>query len=405
MAELVSCHRDSARWALLYRCVWRLVHENPRLLECVTDDDVFRLLRMQKSVTRDMHKMKAFVRFRKLESSPDHAERFIAWHRPDHFIVRQVAPFFARRFKEMTWTIMTPDESVTWDRNSLHFGGGVPASAAPQGDKLEELWLTYYASIFNPARLKVDMMKREMPVRHWPTLPETSLIPELLKSAGGRVEEMIRSSEGFADTATRYFPTTGDLKSLSEAAKQCQACSLHEHATQTVFGTGGLDAKLVIIGEQPGDEEDLAGIPFVGPAGQVLNHALEAAGLARSDVYLTNVVKHFGFTIAAQTNSSKPRRLHKKPGTREVYACRPWLEAELNAIRPAKLLCLGVTAAQAIFGRDFKLSKQRGEILKTDWCDRSLATWHPSAILRTPDGDRKATMLQELVADIRKATT
>jgi DNA polymerase len=381
------------------------VHENPRLLECVTDDDVYRLMRMQKSVTRDMHKMKAFVRFKKLASSPDNAERFIAWHRPDHLIVRQVAPFFARRFKEMTWTIMTPDESVSWDRSSLHFGVGVTASAAPDGDAMEKLWLTYYASIFNPARVKVDMMKREMPVRHWPTLPETSLIPELLKTAAVRVEGMIRSSEGFAETAARYFPTAGDLKSLCEAAKHCQACSLHEHATQTVFGMGRQDAELMIIGEQPGDEEDLAGLPFIGPAGQVLNDALEAAGVSRSDVYLTNVVKHFGFTIAPATTAAKPRRLHKKPGAREIYACRPWLEAEIKIIRPAKILCLGVTAAQAIFGRDFKLSKQRGEFLKTDWCDKSLATWHPSAILRSPDGERKARMLEELVADIRKASS
>ena len=137
---------------------------------------------MQKAVTRDVHKMKAFVRFRRVESSDD-SENYIAWHRPDHRIVRLAAPFFARRFKGMNWTILTPDESVTWDQNDLHYGPGVPASEAPDDDVLEELWKTYYASIFNPARVKVATMKREMPVRHWPTLPEAELIEELLQQA------------------------------------------------------------------------------------------------------------------------------------------------------------------------------------------------------------------------------
>ena len=169
-ARTVSLYRDPSRWSLLYRLLWRLTHCEPNLLHITVDDDVDRLNRMQKQVARDIHKMHAFVRFRSVKD--DLGEHFIAWHRPDHFIVPAVGPWFARRFPIMRWSILTPDASVTWDMQELTFGPGVPASAAPQGDDLEELWKTYYRSIFNPARVKTNAMKKEMPVRHWKTLPE-----------------------------------------------------------------------------------------------------------------------------------------------------------------------------------------------------------------------------------------
>ncbi len=175
LARHVASHRDPNRWELLYRALWRLKHAEPHLLEIVTDSDVRRLMLMQKAVTRDLHKMKAFVRFRKAVLGDE--EVFIAWHRPDHRIVRLAAPFFARRFNGMNWSILTPDESASWDQQKLHYGPGATVADAPDSDALENLWRTYYASIFNPARVKVAAMKREMPLRHWPTLPETSLIP------------------------------------------------------------------------------------------------------------------------------------------------------------------------------------------------------------------------------------
>lgn len=180
LARNVACHRSPIRFEVLYRVLWRLAHGEKHLLSDASDDDVLTISKMQKNVTRDVHKMKAFVRFRKV-IDVEGVENFIAWHRPDHRIVRLTAPFFARRFKGMNWSILTPDESVAWDQNELRYGAGVPVTEAPDSDELEALWLTYYASIFNPARVKVAMMKSEMPVRHWRTMPETAIIDDLLR--------------------------------------------------------------------------------------------------------------------------------------------------------------------------------------------------------------------------------
>jgi DNA polymerase len=193
LAEAVACHREGQRWARLYRALWRLTRGEPHLLDLATDPDVGWLLAAERAVRRDGHKMKAFVRFRKV------GEHFAAWHRPDHRVVRRTAPFFARRFPEMHWTILTPDESVTWDGSALRFGPGVPAKAAPPPDVLEELWKAYYRATFNPARVKLRAMKKELPVRHWPTLPEAAVIPDLLAEAAARAAAM---AAGPADRPT-----------------------------------------------------------------------------------------------------------------------------------------------------------------------------------------------------------
>lgn len=401
IAKNVACHHDTLRWSLLYRTLWRLMHGERHLLAITTDDDVYALTQMQKAVTRDVHKMKAFVRFRKVVDVAGE-ENYIAWHRPDHRVLRLAAPFFARRFKGMNWSILTPDESVVWDQHDLQFGPGLPVSEAPNADELEELWKAYYASIFNPARVKVAMMKREMPVRHWPTLPEATLIHELLERAPDRVKSMIEKHEGFAETAMSYMPEQADLESLRAAAAGCKACGLYRCATQTVFGEGPSDARFVLVGEQPGDREDMEGHPFVGPAGILLNDALKRAGIERNAIYVTNVVKHFKFID--NPNPRGKQRLHKKPDSREVFACRPWLEAELAAIVPEVVVCLGATPAQALFGRDFRVNQERGKVLPTDWCSRTMATWHPAAILRMPDQERRQQMLDQLVNDLRSVT-
>lgn len=395
LARHVACHRDERRWELLYRTLWRLKRNEPYLLEVVTDPDVRQLMLMQKAVTRDLHKMKAFVRFR--QTSWGDQEVFIAWHRPDHRVVRLAAPFFARRFSGMNWSILTPDESVSWDQQQLHYGPGAKRSDAPEADVLEDLWRTYYASIFNPARLKLATMKRELPVRHWATLPEARLIPELLRSAKSKVDQMIEPKSGGEQTAAAFLPETIDLDALRRAAAGCTACELHRGATQSVFGEGLPQASIVLVGEQPGDREDLEGHPFVGPAGELLSDALQAAGISREELYLTNVVKHFKFVMRGK------RRLHQKPAVREVTACRPWLEAELSVLQPQVLVCLGATAAQALLGRDFRISQQRGRVITSQWCAQTLATWHPAAILRMPDPARRAEMKAQLISDLGQA--
>lgn len=166
------------------------------------------------------------------------------------------------------------------------------------------------------------------------------------------------------------------MRSLREAAGSCRGCPLFEHATQTVFGEGRVSARVVLVGEQPGNDEDLAGRPFVGPAGRLLDRALEAAGIEREDAYVTNVVKHFKWTAKGT------RRLHKKPNAREIAACLPWLEREIALIEPEVLVLLGATAAQAILGPDFRVTRRRGEDVETPFAAHAVATVHPSSILR-----------------------
>jgi uracil-DNA glycosylase len=196
--------------------------------------------------------------------------------------------------------------------------------------------------------------------------------------------------------AAELIPDRPTLPRVRAAAKDCTACHLYKLGTQTVFGEGVSKATLMLIGEQPGDAEDLAGRPFVGPAGQLLDRALAEAGIDRSQVYVTNVVKHFKWEPRGK------RRIHKKPNAGEIAACRPWLDAELAVVQPRVLVCLGSTAAQALLGRQFRVTKQRGELVETDLAPNALATIHPSAILRMDDDEREAEY-RAFVDDLRVA--
>jgi DNA polymerase len=195
------------------------------------------------------------------------------------------------------------------------------------------------------------------------------------------------------ETAAPLVPDRPSLKKLKEAAARCTACPLHETGTQTVFGEGATKARVVFVGEQPGDQEDQQGKPFVGPAGKLLDKALEEAGIDRSQVYVTNVVKHFKWQARGK------RRIHQKPNWSEIAACRPWLEAELEVIEPRVLVCLGATAAQALLGHDFRVSRQRGELVESDLAENVIATVHPSSILRADDESRDREY-KELVRDL-----
>ncbi len=192
------------------------------------------------------------------------------------------------------------------------------------------------------------------------------------------------------------IPPSPTLAKLREAAKECRACPIWENATQTVFGEGAFRAKVAFVGEQPGFDEDVAGKPFVGPAGELLNKALEQAGIPRSEVYVTNAVKHFKW------ESKGKEHMHKKPNAKEVAACRPRLEAELQALKPAVLVCLGATAAQALLGKDFRVTRQRGEWTTSPLAPRVMATVHPSSILRAPDDEARHTEMARFVADLKK---
>jgi DNA polymerase len=197
-------------------------------------------------------------------------------------------------------------------------------------------------------------------------------------------------------SAAPFVPEHLSMRALREAAAGCQGCDLYEHATQTVFGEGPAHAKLVLVGEQPGDSEDLQGHPFVGPAGRVLREGMAAAGIDPAAAYITNAVKHFKFVQRGK------RRIHATPKVYEIRACRPWLEAELEVVRPSLVVALGATAAQTLLGPTFRLTQHRGEVLRSELADRVMATLHPSAILRVPTEDRDETM-RGFIADLRAA--
>lgn len=391
LAELVACARDQRRWDLLYRMLYRLAKGDADLLKRVTDQDVLLAQDLAKSVKKDIHKMHAFVRFKAVnEGQPD--EHYVAWHKPEHFTVRIGTPFFERRFGDKPWSILTPDESAHWDGETLEFGPGVPAHEFEHSDGLDEIWKSYYKSIFNPARIKLKAMRAEMATKYWSHLPETEIIRELVRQAPVRLQ-------GMAEDQYKAAPVPdGPLAMVAEAAKTCRACPLFNMATQTVFGTGPETAELMIVGEQPGDEEDLRGLPFSGPAGEVLNESLRTAGLPREKVYLTNAVKHFKFEWRGKM------RLHKKPTGRESEACRPWLEAEISRVKPRLILALGATAGTALFGRLPSVGKERGQIQFSEkWKAAIMLTWHPAAILRSNSPEEHERRARELSEDLASA--
>jgi len=195
--------------------------------------------------------------------------------------------------------------------------------------------------------------------------------------------------------AAKLIPDRPTIATLREAAADCQACDLFVRGTQTVFGEGLQKAELMLVGEQPGDQEDLTGHPFVGPAGKLLDRALEAAGIDRAAVYVTNVVKHFKWEPRGK------RRIHQKPNAAEIAACRPWLDAEIQAVKPRAIVCLGATAAQALLGRQFKVSVHRGEFVPSPLAPLVLATVHPSSILRAPDDDARRDEMRRFTDDLR----
>jgi uracil-DNA glycosylase len=197
------------------------------------------------------------------------------------------------------------------------------------------------------------------------------------------------------DSAAAFVPDERSLPALRQASKECRGCDLYERGTQTVFGEGADIAQLMLVGEQPGDYEDREGRPFVGPAGQLLDRALEAAGIDRRKVYVTNAVKHFKWEPRGK------RRIHQKPNAREVSACRPWLQAEISAIGPKVIVCLGATAAQSLLGSQFRVTKQRGQFVSSPLAPNVLATVHPSSILRAPDDESRDVEMELFIRDLR----
>lgn len=384
LAARAALHADPDRFALLYRVLWRLQHA-PRLIDDAADRDVRALDRLARAVRRDMHKMRAFVRFRRVEDAG--GERYVAWFEPEHHIARANAGFFVRRFAGMRWSILTPQATLIWDGETLCEGPPARRADAPGADPAEALWRTYYAAIFNPARLKVGAMVKEMPRRYWKNLPEAALIPSLVATAQAREAAMI--ALGGAETGRA--PAT--LADLDAAVAACRRCAIGCNGTRAVPGEGPGNAALMIVGEQPGDQEEIAGRPFVGPAGAELRDCAARAGIALAAVRVTNAVRHFKHLPRSKD------RLHQTPTAHEIDTCRWWLDAERALVRPRVIVALGASAARGILGRTVSVQAERGRPIALDDGAQLVITSHPAYVLRLGEaaaGAERARVLADL---------
>ena len=389
LARNASVHSDPERFSLLYRVLWRL-QSHPRLMQDSADIDVRRIEELDKEVRRDAHKMHAFVRFREVEG--EGGEHYVAWFEPDHHIVRREAGFFMRRFANMHWSILTPRGCIHWDGETMHEGPPARREDAPSGDPIEALWKSYYASIFNPARLKVGAMLSEMPKKYWKNMPEAELIPELIAGAQAREAGMVAAGE----RAEREVPSS--LEAIAETISVCRDCPIAQCGTRAVMGEGVPGTPLMIVGEQPGDQEDRTGRPFVGPAGQLLDAYLGKAGIDRGSAYVTNAVKHFKFVARGK------QRIHQTPQAKEIDTCRWWLEAERRLVAPRVVLALGASAARAMLGRTVSLAKERGRPMPLEDGSELWITAHPSYLLRL-DGEARAAQEELFANDLTAVRT
>lgn len=394
LAQSAILHSDPERFALLYA----LLAGDPHRVADQADPLVRRLEAMARAVRQDIHKMRAFVRFREVQDAlpfPGTGEpntRYVAWFEPEHHIVRANARFFVERFTSMRWSILTPELTLHWDTETLTEGPGATRGDAPGDDPVEDIWKTYYASIFNPARLKTGMMRKEMPRKYWKNMPETALVKELVATARQRETAMVATAQ-----ARPGGNIEGAWQALRDEAAHCTRCDLHRHATQTVFGEGPVDARMMIVGEQPGDQEDLAGRPFVGPAGEVFDRAMTDAKIDRDSVYVTNAVKHFKFEPRGK------RRIHSRPDAGEVQACRWWYEQERLLVKPEMTVAMGATAARQLLGKAVTITAMRGRAIELPEGGLVWVTIHPSFLLRMPDKSRAEDEFAAFVEDLKGA--
>lgn len=388
IASRAILHRDPERFSLLHGLLLRVL-DNPAVLRDRSDRRTRRAEQLYQTIRRDMHKMRAFVRFRVLHDAD--GERYVAWFEPEHHIVRANAEFFLRRFNKMRWSILTPEISIHWDGKVVTEGPGASRFDVPGDDPVEQVWTKYYTSTFNPSRLKTNAMIKEMPIKYWKNLPEAREISGLIAGARKRELEMI----DVASKAPDRPRAVSTVALLRDEARDCRRCMLCKPATQTVFGEGDPGADIMFVGEQPGDQEDLSGRPFVGPAGAVFDRALKEAGIDRSRVYVTNAVKHFKFEPRGK------RRIHARPNIGEIDACRWWLDQERALVRPKIIIAMGATAIRSLTGRTLAIEDVRGTLGSLNDGVAYMATIHPSYVLRISDTNNSKAEFSRFVEDIK----
>ncbi|HVY89783.1 MAG TPA: UdgX family uracil-DNA binding protein [Hyphomonadaceae bacterium] len=401
-AELISnvvCHSLPGKYAMLYRLVWRMQHDEPRLLSATHDPLVMGLNQMASEVRRDVERMHAGLCFREINDA-EIGERFIAWFEPEHFILEPAAKHFIERFRSLDWTILTPKGSLCWDRKELAIGPPVGRSASLEVVASEISWRTCHESTFNPAHVHIPTLRRyasqQATRKSWRNRSDAAC--GLIPAAWSRVDGVIEQ-----ETA---MPAKRNLKESSAAAaeepKSLAALNrvieasppMVEGSHKAVLGEGPMHPAIAFVGEQPGDQEDIEGRPFVGPAGKLLNRAMEEAGIDRKKTYVTNAVKHFKFVQRGK------RRLHQTPTAGEVKQYRWWLEKELGFVEPKLVVALGATAVHALAGKALPIGKNRGPA-KFGGFDGYI-TVHPSFLLRLPDEDARQREYKALVADLKR---
>jgi uracil-DNA glycosylase len=374
LASLAIQARDPQRFELLYRLVWR-ANSGEKVLELQDDADVHRLHRSAHAVRAEAHRMRTMLRFLGVEAEGN--RHFLGWYAPAHYVLEANAQLIARRFPELIFSILTPDGAAHWNGMELRFGEG--ADAFPDDTTLVRWWQAHHARLWGDARVGSSIPEAE-PLDEAPRSPD--------RPALGPVVLTVHADP-------QILEATG-------SAADCHRCPLHEAATQTVFGEGPEGASVMFVGEQPGDQEDVIGRPFVGPAGQMLDRAMEEAGIDRRTVYVTNAVKHFKFTMRGK------RRLHQSPEAPEIQACRFWLDVERVQLQPKLLVLMGGTAARAILRRQVTISRERGRPFRMEDGQMAFVTVHPSFLLRVPDEDAKAREYRAFVRDlqeVRRLTT
>jgi uracil-DNA glycosylase family protein len=367
LASLAIQARDADRFGLLYGLVWR-VNAGEKLLEDDTDSDLSLVRRMALSVRADAHRMRTNMRF--LAVPEDGGTRFLGWFDPAHFVLPANAQLIVRRFPDLALSIVTPDGAAHWDKSSLLFGSGL--RHAEDDEALQAWWERHRDMLLEQATDDVSVPEAE-------SLDEAPRPPD-------------RPALGPVVLHTRPDPAL--LRSAKDASS-CRRCPLYEPATQTVFGEGPADAAVMFVGEQPGDQEDTIGRPFVGPAGQIMDRAMEEAGIDRRTVYVTNAVKHFKFTPRGK------RRIHQTPEAPEIQACGFWLDVERAHVRPRLVVAMGGSAARAVLRRTVTIGRERGRPIQMPDGQTAFVTVHPSFLLRMPDAAAKAREYAAFVQDLK----
>jgi uracil-DNA glycosylase len=366
LASLAIQARDQQRFDLLYRLVWCA-----NAGEKADASETRRAQRLAFAVRAEAHRMRTLLRY--LPVREGNGTRYLGWYDPAHFVLDANAQLIARRFPDLAFSIVTPDGAAHWDGTELRFSIGADRGSIPDDEALESWWHRHQLRLTQQSRVGTAVPEAEQLDEMPRPLDHPALGPVVLPRYGDRPLE----------------------EAMHEAA-DCRRCHLHEPATQTVFGEGPAQAAVLFVGEQPGDQEDVIGRPFVGPAGQIMDRAMEEAGIDRRTIYITNAVKHFKFEPRGK------RRIHKTPEMPEIQACRFWLDVELVRLRPKLVVAMGGTAARALLGRAVTITRERGRPIELSDGQRAFVTVHPSFLLRVPDEEAKQREYQAFVADLRK---